>query len=53
VFLYKRFALGYIIVFSLTSFANSSLSKLDNIEINPCFNEDDVTLEYLKQKLLE
>ncbi len=27
--------------------------NLDNIEINPCFNEDDVTLEYLKQKLLE
>ena len=27
--------------------------NLDNIEINPCFNEDDVSLEYLKQKLLE
>ena len=52
---------------SASSFLNNTISSraeeilnveedklnLDNIEINPCFNEDDVTLEYLKQKLLE
>ena len=52
---------------SASSFLNNTISSraeeilnvedeklnLDNIEINPCFNEDDVTLGYLKQKLLE
>ena len=27
--------------------------NLDNIELNPCFSEDDVTLEYLNEKLSE
>ena len=27
--------------------------KLDNFELNPCFTEDDVTLEYLNEKLLK
>ena len=27
--------------------------NLENIELNPCFSEDNVTLEYLNEKLSE
>ena len=37
----------------ILNFENEEHLNLDNIELNPCFAEDDVTLVYLKNKLSE